>query len=243
MKKNLLVSLCLGTVFAVAADANASSCQINSGAYAGISAGISHLSGKSIFNQSNTVAVNSHPYNAGKLSANSIAAAVFGGYGMKLGSFWTAAELFYQFDNLKNKDLFSGEDTTTAARLTRSLKSSGAWGGALHLGYVINNSCVAYAIAGAEVRRFKVSFSSASAQNTNAISKNYTSIAFVPGLGVRFSLAKNLSLRTEYKYAMHRSKKMTASALNTVNVGQTDIVTIKHKPQIHSFNVGLVYSF
>jgi len=242
MKKNLLVSLCLGTVFAVASQASASSCQINSGAYAGISAGISHLSGKSIFNQSNTVAVNSHPYNAGKLSANSIAAAVFGGYGMKLGSFWTAAELFYQFDNLKNKDLFSGEDTTTAARLTRSLKSSGAWGGALHLGYVINNSCVAYAIAGAEVRRFKVSFSSASTQNTNVISKSYTSIAFAPGVGVRFSLAKNLSLRTEYKYAMHRSKSFSDTRANAA-VGGNDTTTLKNSPAVHSLNLGLVYSF
>ena len=75
------------------------------------------------------------------------------------------------------------------------------------------------------------------------VKKGYTSIAFAPGLGVRFALSKNLSLRTEYKYAMHRSKKITVSA-NSDNIpNQTDVVTIKHKPKIHSFNVGLVYSF
>ena len=242
MKKNLLVSLCLGTVAAVSAQANASSCQISSGTYAGVSAGISHLSGKSVFTQSNTVNINSHPYNAGKLSANSIAAALFGGYGVKLGNFWAAAELFYQFDNLKNKDIFSGEDTALTARLTRSIKSSGAWGGALHLGYVVNNSCVAYAIVGAEVRNFKVNFSSASTQNVNVINKKYTSIAFVPGVGVRFSLAKNLSLRTEYKYAMHRSKSLKDTRANA-GAGGSDTTTLKNSPAVHSLNVGMVYSF
>ena len=81
----------------------------------------------------------------------------------------------------------------------------------------------------------------ASAQNANAISKNYTSIAFVPGLGVRFSLAKNLSLRTEYKYAMHRSKSFSDTA-NAAGGGR-DTTTLKNSPAVHSLNLGLVYSF
>ncbi len=101
MKKNLLVSLCLGTVSAVASQANASSCQINSGAYAGISAGLSTLSGNNQLTYSNDQVVagrfDKQDSFKASLSRTSAAAAVFGGYGMKFGSLWAAAELFYQF--------------------------------------------------------------------------------------------------------------------------------------------------
>jgi opacity protein-like surface antigen len=246
MKKNLLVSLCLGTVFAVAADANASSCQINSGAYAGISAGLSAQSGKSNFTDTNnggglTPQKVQNSLNS-SLSKNSLAAAIFGGYGMKFSGFWVAAEAFYQFDKLNTKDNMTLSGGSTGNILKSS--STGAYGAAIHLGFVPNNNCIAYAILGVEARRFKVNFADTANNNISAVvKKGYTSIAFAPGVGVRFALSKNLSLRTEYKYAMHGTKKITASARNAVQAAQTDIVTIKHKPQIHSFNVGLVYSF
>ena len=246
MKKNLLVSLCLGTVFAVGAQANASSCQINSGAYAGISAGLSAQSGKSNFVYQNNgggfiAQRDVHKVNV-SLSKNSVAAALFGGYGMKFGGFWAAAEVFYQLDRLNAKEkLTLGQDDGYELKSS----STGAYGAAVHLGFIPNNNCVAYAILGVEARRFNVKFADKNDPVNIAavVKKGYTSIAFAPGVGVRFALSKNLSLRTEYKYAMHRSKKITASASSVVAPGQTDIVTIKHKPQIHSFNVGLVYSF
>jgi opacity protein-like surface antigen len=246
MKKNLLVSLCLGTMFAAASQANASTCQINPGAYAGISAGLSAQSGKSNFLNSNNNGgvgrqVVQNTMNI-SLSKNSLAAALFGGYGMKFGNFWTAAEVFYQFDKLNAK-----EDLKLATSEGNILKSSstGAYGAAVHLGFIPNNNCTAYAILGVEARRFKVNFADTTAPHeiSAVVKKGYTSIAFAPGLGVRFALSKNLSLRTEYKYAMHRSKKITISAKSDNVANQTDVVTIKHKPQIHSFNVGLVYSF
>jgi len=242
MKKNLLVSLCLGTVFAVAAQANASSCQINSGAYAGISAGLSAQSGKSNFvNSTNGGAgpqIVQNTHNA-SLSKNSMAAALFAGYGMKFSGFWAAAELFYQLDRLNTK-----EEMTLSGNNGNTLKSSstGAYGAAVHLGFVPNNNCIAYAILSVEARRFNVKFSdTADPVNIQAVlKKSYTSIAFAPGVGVRFALSKNISLRTEYKYAMHRSKKLSATG---TAAGVTDVVTIKHKPQVHTFNVGVVYSF
>jgi opacity protein-like surface antigen len=241
MKKNLLVSLCLGTVFAVASQASASSCQINSGAYAGISAGVSTLTGSGEFTAKNSAGIFRDVSAPNKLSKSSAAAALFGGYAMKFGSFFTAAELFYQFDNLKNTNEFELISLNKDKKV--ETKSSGSYGAAVHLGFLPSNNCVLYAIAGLDVRQIKVKFSeSASPIDIHATAnKKCTSIAFAPGVGVRFSLTKNISLRTEYKYAMHRIKKLTGTATNPN--GGADTVTMKSSPKVHSFNLGVVYSF
>ena len=113
----------------------------------------------------------------------------------------------------------------------------------MHLGYIPNGNCVIYAIAGLESRRFKVKFNDDTnpADIAATISKSYTSNAFAPGLGVRVSLSKNLAIRTEYKYAMHRNKNFSAKADNIG--GYDDSTNVKNSPAIHSFNVGFVYSF
>lgn len=74
--------------------------------------------------------------------------------------------------------------------------------------------------------------------------KSYNSVAFVPGVGARVNLTKNVSMRAEYKYAFHRSKATVASAPNqALGVGGTDTSTLKQSPRIHTFHMGLVYSF
>jgi opacity protein-like surface antigen len=240
MKKNLLVSLCLGTVFAVASQANASTCQINSGAYAGISAGMSTLTGSNEFDSTNT-ALAQYAANKGKLSKTSAAAGIFAGYGMKFSNFWAAAEVSYQFDKVSDKS--KTKVFTRSEYKTLQSSSTGAYGAAIHLGFLPANNVIAYAILGAEVRSFKVKFSDAvtPADIYANINKKYTSIAFAPGVGVRFSIAKNLSIRTEYKYAIHKSKNFTNTAAN--NAGGKDVLNVKHSPKVHSFNVGVVYSF
>jgi opacity protein-like surface antigen len=74
------------------------------------------------------------------------------------------------------------------------------------------------------------------------VSKKYNSWGFVPGVGARISLTKAVSLKAEYKYALHRSKTITASAANPA-VGGTDTGTLKTAPRIQTFHVGVVYSF
>lgn len=241
MKKNLLVSLCLGTVFAVASQANASTCQINSGAYAGISAGLSILSGSGEFAAMNVAGGFDNLTQPNKFSKTSAAAGLFAGYGMKFSGFWTAAELFYQFDRLNNTNKFKVISYVQDKKLQTN--STGAYGAAAHLGFVPSNNCIAYAILGLEVRNFKVKFADGSTDIAASINKKYNSIAFAPGLGVRFSLTKNISVRTEYKYAMHRSKNITSSAVNRNAGGTRDALTLKNAPKVHSFNLGLVYSF
>jgi opacity protein-like surface antigen len=219
--------------------------QISSGAYAGAAAGVSVLGGKNQLAISNDAAVAGQQVLQDQgnfsLSKTSPAVMIFAGYGMKVSGFWTAAELFYQFDSLKDKQnpVFAG---TTPKNLSST--STGAYGLSAHLGFLPSENCTAYVILGVEARRFKVKFSDPTPANVSAaINKGYTSVAFVPGIGARFALTKELSLRTEYKYAMHRSKTLNASAKNTANAAQTDTVKIKHQPKVHSFNVGVVYSF
>ena len=242
MNKKTLAALALST--ALFTNIYGSSCQINSGAYVGLSAGMAHLAGKMDTSTGIQIGAPLGAYSnnapAG-LSQTSAAGSIFAGYGMNLNNFWVAAELYYQFDQLNYKK----ELTLTGHPITFSVKvkSGGAWGGNAHLGYVFNKNCILYAIIGAEARRFKLSFVNTDIINFTAQSfdKSYTSVAFAPGLGVRISVGKNWAVRTEYKCALHRNKNVSGSGANPG--GGDDQADIKLKPQVHSINVGLIYSF
>jgi outer membrane autotransporter protein len=236
MNNKILAALALTTALVTGLQAQ---CQINSGAYVGLSAGGAHLAGKNEFTTFNDVINQADKFNI-KLSKTSIAASLFGGYGMKLSSFWVAAELFYQFDQLKD----STDDFTLQGNGGKKLesKSDGTYGAAAHLGFIPNGNCVVYAILGVEARRFKVNFADTDDNRINAkINKSYTSTAFAPGIGIRIAISKNISVRTEYKCAIHRKKEFQDTQPNPV--GGNDTVKIKQSPTVHSFNVGLVYSF
>lgn len=240
MNNKILAALALTTALATGLQAQ---CQINSGAYVGLSAGVSNLGGKMDTAIGSQVGAPGYTNNLPSgISQTSAAGGIFAGYGMNFGSLWAAAELYYQFDQLSSKKEITQDIGTPQAFQVQS-KSNGAWGANAHFGYVFNKSCVLYAIAGVDTRRFKVSATHA-ANNDFAVgsfSKSYTSVAFAPGLGVRINIAKNFAIRTEYKYAMHRNKNFNESKANPG--GGEDQVKIKHKPQVQYFNVGLVYAF
>ena len=238
MNNKLLAALAMTTELATSAH---SACQINSGAYVGLSVGGAHLGGKNDASIKNDVAGNINPSKESKLSSTSFAAAILGGYGLKVSNFWLAAELFYQFDNLSSKSKFK-IDTNSKDEVLES-KSNGAFGGSFHIGFIAANNCVVYAIAGVEGRRFKVKYTPDTAVHSTTIDKSYTSTAFAPGIGLRVSLSKNIALKTEYKYAIHKTKTFTDKKANPGGAGDNDTLTVKHSPNIHSFNVGVVYSF
>jgi len=234
MRKQILTALSLGALLTTSLTAD--SCQINSGAYAGVGVGMTHLGGTNDLTTVNPDPAADFPKNQHKLSATSLAASIFGGYGAKFGCLWTAGELFYQFDSLSSKDAFNHSGAERSDRKI-TLKSSGAFGGAVHLGYALNNSIV-YAIVGVEGRRFKLTYSQV---NPAAISKGYTSTAFVPGLGLRLGLGKNFSARVEYKCAIHPRKSISTTA--PVPGAGTETITVKSTPQVHSVQVGCIYNF
>jgi opacity protein-like surface antigen len=245
MKTKVLLSLSAAAL--VNAAQLSAAPQISSGAYAGVAAGVSVLGGKSNYNHKATddatgalVIQNTMNFS---LSKTSMAATIFGGYGMKVSGFWVAGELFYQLDSLKDKQ----QPNIASDEKSIGSKSTGAYGLAVHLGFMPSENCMAYAILGLEARKFSVKFTDTPPATIAAtINKKYTSLAFAPGVGARFALTKNISIRTEYKYAMHRSKTLTASAESPAagfGRGNTDTVKIKHQPKVHTFNVGLVYTF
>ena len=239
MKKQTLAGLALST--ALFSSLNASSCQINSGAYVGLSLGGAHLGGKNDFQLSNQNLGAPEPSSSHKLSSNSFNGIVFVGYGLKFGTLWCAAEILYQFDNLSSKDRVSADAPNDKGKVVES-KTTGAFGGAVHIGALMNPNTVIYAILGVEGRSFRVKFNDDQQATTCTINKRYTSTAFTPGVGFRFSVSKNLALKTEYKYSLHQSKKLTSDTKPSA-AGGNDIVTLKHAPNIQSFNVGLVYTF
>jgi opacity protein-like surface antigen len=106
---------------------------------------------------------------------------------------------------------------------------------------------VIYGILGVEARKFKVGFNDSSKVIEPVINKKYTSVAFTPGVGARFAVSENLSIRAEYKCAIHKSKTINVSGINQQYRAGGALadqkVSIKVSPVVHSFNVGLVYSF
>jgi opacity protein-like surface antigen len=249
MSKKLLNALVVGAVMTTALVAG--DCSAKSGFYAGISAGAAHLGGKNEYAISGSDAGDTVYSGKGGSSSTSFAGSLLAGYGIKLNSLWFAGEANYQFDNLKNTLTgFAGAAAVKASNLKLVSKSKGAFGASVHAGFFANAGTVIYAILGLESRSFKVKFTDSASQfnNTfNSFKKNYRSTAFVPGLGVRFAIAKNIALKTEYKLAMHKSKRIKVSATDTYagpyGGNGTDTLSIKHNPKVHTFMVGAAYTF
>jgi len=234
-----VIAISLLSTISVASYANVG--KINTGPYVGASVGLSNLSGRQDFNVSNNALGAITPSLNVGLASTSFGASIFGGYGVKLNSCWFAAELSYLFDRLNSQQ--KAKFDTFIQNKTLKTRSTGAWEGAFHLGYVPHDNWVIYAIAGIELRRFQVSFKDDANDIAATINKKYMSAAFVPGLGIRVNLTKNIAFRGEYKCALHRSKSLSSAPTdNPAGLG-VDTVTMKQSPRIHAFRVGLVYSF
>lgn len=214
---------------------------INSGFYAGTSAGISSLSGKQNFNQVEQPNTLQDDRNM-SLSAQSGSLGVFAGYGHKVNCSWLGAELSYLFDKLK--DDRSVTINRSPANKTFQTRTTGSFGGAIHVGYVHAQTYLAYAILGFDYRRFEMNLLNPTQGvlgEPAEVRKKYSSLAFAPGVGMLVKLTKNISLRGEYKYAFHRSKTATASVVDTN--GDTQVSTLKNTPRIQTFQLGIVYNF
>lgn len=248
MSKELLNALVVGAVMTTALVAG--DCSVKSGAYAGISAGVSHLGGKNDYTIANSDSTEIVFSNKGGLSTTTFAGNLFAGYGLKFNSLWFAAEAGYQFDNLKNKQISRAAAADfKSSNINLTSKSKGAFGASVHTGLFATTGTVVYAILGLESRSFKVKFTDNASQfasSFNSFKKNYRSTAFAPGLGARFTVAKNIALKTEYKCAMHKRKKISISGADLAGGpygGGTDTLSIKHSPKVHSFMVGAAYTF
>lgn len=248
MSKKLLNALVVGAIMTAALTAG--DCSVKSGMYAGVSAGVSSLGGKNDYTISNSDPTEIVFSNKGGLSNTTFAGNLFAGYGLKFNSLWFAGEVSYQFDNLKNKQISRAAAADyKSSNINLTSKSNGAFGASVHAGFFANSGTAVYAILGLESRSFKVRFTDNASQFTasfNSFKKNYRSTAFAPGLGARFTVAKNIALKTEYKCAMHKRKKISISGADLSGGpygGGTDTLLIKHSPKVHTFMVGAAYTF
>lgn len=241
MKKVILGKVAtMGFLLTLINEAQATA-HLRSGPYAGVSVGLSNLSGSQNFNLSNPTVGASRPEFRLDLSAKSVNAGIFGGYGYKWNAYWTSIELSYLFDRVNSEQKIK-VDSYVYDKILK-IRSAGAGQASIHLGYSPHQNWAIYAIAGIEVRRFQVSFRDQANDIGAQIDKKYTSIAFVPGLGILAKITQNLAFRGEYKCSLHRSKAVSVSAPHTGGAAGNDTITLKSLPQVHTFKVGVVYCF
>jgi len=210
------------------------------GIYAGAAVGLASLTGKNNLTITRLVpalAVSATQVYNTNISDKNITGDVFLGYGKRIKCVWLAIEALGSLTSLNSKDVLdiSGENTQQSL----SIKTTYAWGGAINLGYFINTHSKLYLKLGLETRRFRTVFNGANVDDPNIVNVNQkkNSTAFVPGVGLETDLCERLSLRGEYRVALHQTKTNTASDATA------DVTTIKVKPTIHYFNVGFTFRF
>jgi opacity protein-like surface antigen len=235
-KATLLVSAL--TLLSTATQANAP----KTGIYVGAALGGAAMTGKSTINVSRLVpalaAVVPANYSP-TVSDKNVAGDIFIGFGKRFNCFWVAFEALASFTSLNSKNLIDITPLTTSGNgQSLQFKTTNAWGAAFNLGYHINQASKLYVKLGFECRRFRTTLNANLPPNDpNLLNLNQSknSTAFVPGLGMDTEICPRLSLRTEYRVALHNGK--TVQAANS----PTQYSSVKTKPTIHYFNLGLTF--
>ncbi len=161
---------------------------------------------------------------------------LFAGYGMGVGSCgYVGGELYANFGrtsiNLYTNNLEA-----------HTLKNTYNFGAKVRLGYTFSPQAMIFLGLGLERAKWQVKDVSTIgvAGIDGTFTKNKTSFAFAPSVGVDLFLNKNLFLRTEYTYVL--APKMTIigdTSTPIVNAGQT----AKMKGAQQRFAIGLGYKF
>jgi len=240
MKKLLTKSLILTsivTLMPTTVNANAP----KTGIYIGAAVGGAALTGKSNLNINRNAVpfggVTPQNFNL-TISDKNVSGDIFLGYGKRFNCFWAGLEALASFTSLNSKSNVDITPEIAAANgQSLSVKSTFGWGGNLNLGYYINQATKLYLKLGVESRRFRVNFNGAINADPTILNlnKSYNSTAFVPGLGMETDLTPRLSLRAEYRTALHPAKTVQVS--NSV----TQSTIIKTRPTVHLFNLGLTF--
>lgn len=203
------------------------------GFYVGAALGGADLTAKSNLLISQLVGVAPVPQNFSLTTTEkNIAGDIFVGYGKRLDCLSLEGEVTGSFAPLKSKTDLNITNINTTQSL--EVKTTSAVEGALKLGYYMNTTNKLYFKVGLEYRRFKVNFTDPSNIFVN-LNKTHNSTAFVPGLGHEVDLTPCLSLRTEYRIALHPKK--TVEVANAAS----QATSIQTKPTIHHLNLGLVF--
>ena len=241
--KNSLILASLVTISATSVQAN----HPKSGFYAGAALGGTALTGKSNLSLNRFVGApiaNNVPQNFNPtIGDKNFAADIFVGFGKRFNCTWVGFEVLASLSSLTANAPLDITPLTAGADNGQflSIKTSNAWGGTFNFGYYMNPTTKLYLKLGLESRRFRTNFNgtgnaavAAADPNILSVVKNTTSTAFVPGFGLETDLTPRLSLRTDYRIALHPRK--TTNVTNSA----TQFSNIRTKPTIHYFNLGLV---
>jgi opacity protein-like surface antigen len=174
------------------------------GFYGGAALGAAALTGDSkLFVNRNVPPATPQSYNR-NISGKNIAADIFIGFGKRINCFWAAIEAIASLTSLNSKDTLDITDINS--QQTLSTKTTNAWGASVNLGWHINATSKLYLKLGVETRRFNINFNNPTIDPILSLNKSYRNTAFVPGLGMEVELMPRLSVRTEYRIALHPKK-------------------------------------
>lgn len=207
------------------------SAHASSGFYIGFALGSNHHAGSHNLSVESTQAANTSTRNFnGSLSGGNLHGDIFLGYAQKIQDIHTALEAYIGLSRLETKSLLDITGFNSTNEL--NVRSNNGYGISAHLGYPVNVSTKAYVKVGAEVRRFSTNV----AGNDDIVNhnKSYYSTGFVPGLGLEAEVTPSISVRSEYRVALHPAKQFKTSKNNLTT-------NYKVTPRIHHFNVGVYF--
>lgn len=162
------------------------------------------------------------------------AGGLFGGYGMTFsGNGYLGLEAYFNFDSTKanvvnDTSVTSGagnSDVVNSALFGSQLgklrlKRSFYYGLRAHVGYLFTKETMGYVILGIEGGKWKLS-SWGTRENDGSLGNNFnkskTRVAFVPGLGVRHALNKNVFLKMEWTVSFNPKLSRSIAGVNGAN--------------------------
>lgn len=134
------------------------------------------------------------------------------GYAWKIHCWYVGAEVDYLFGSASTKFNQTSPSAVGGAFTNKtpfiSLKTSGAWGAAMKVGYHWDR-ILGFIRLGFENRQFKIRSSIMTAGTPlqierNTLSASINKTAFAPGVGIQIGINKNMSATLEYRVALYR---------------------------------------
>ena len=152
------------------------------------------------------------------LGKNSFASDASLGYRLRWKNIMGGIEADYLFMGLKRTGNPNSLSDGSSSRPT-AIKSNGAFGAVLKLGYYLKDDFVVYAGAGVENRKFKIQYLIQD-QPENSVDRNYTQTAFAGRLGFDFTVSPYMVVGAEYRKAFYNGQTI-----------QTGTTTLKFQPE------------
>jgi len=203
----------------------------NTGFYIGAAIGGANLNGK---NQLSLLRNNNVSSFTTQMSNTDVHVEALAGYGQFVDSIWLGIESHVGVSPLEAQAFLDASGINSRQKL--NVKSYHKAGMDFHIGYALHPKSKAYIKLGGEVRKFSHDFN-ATNQHGDPVAnhnKSYYSGAFVSGLGVETEVSPQITIRSEYKVAIHPEKSLATS----INTSKT---TLKTRPHVHHFMISFIH--